>query len=162
MFLYAATGDAAREAERVVREVFADQQLPADFALDRWDALKQKWVDPGTPVPGTAEVQQAEHQRLMDEETRQSLVHRQPGWEVRVGMPSHREAVALAEALSADGHPLIRRWKYLILGANNEDDARELAQAIERQAPPAASVRIEQALFAHYGLAQAGEIFPQF
>jgi hypothetical protein len=162
MFLYAASGDAAYEAERVVRELFAEQQLPADLTLDRWDALKQKWVDPGTPVPGTAEVRHAEHQRLIDEETRQSLVHGQPGWEVRVGMPSHREAVALAERLSAEGHPLIRRWKYLVLGANNEDDAKELAQAIERRAPPAASVRIKQALFAHDGLAQVVETFPQF
>lgn len=162
MFLYAATGDAAREAERVVREVFAEQQIPADLTLDRWDELKQKWVDPGTPVPETAEVRQAKHQRLIDEETRQSLAHGQPGWEVRVDMPSHREAVALAERLRAEGLPLTRRWKYLILGANNEDDARELAQAIERQASPEASVRIKQAQFAHYGLAEAGEIFPQF
>jgi hypothetical protein len=162
MFLYAASGDAAREAEKVVREVFAEQQLPADLTVDRWDALKQKWVDPGSPVPGTAEVRRAEHQRVMDEETRQSLAHRQPGWEVQVNMPSHREAIALAERLSAEGHPLIRRWKYLILGANNEDDARELAQAIERQAPPAASVRVKQALFDHYGPAQVAQVFPQF
>lgn len=158
VFLYTDTGDAAREAERVVREMLAKQQMPADLTLDRWDALKQEWVDPGTPVPDTAEVQQAEHQRLIAEETRQSLIHGQAGWEVRVDMPSHREAVALAEQLRAEGRPAIRRWKYLILGANNEDDAGELAQTIERQAPPAASVRIKQALFAHDGM----ETFRQF
>lgn len=159
IFLYAGTADAAREAERVVREVLGEQQLPADLTLDRWDALKQEWVDPGTPAPDTAEVRQAEHQRLIDEETRQSLMHGQAGWEVRVDMASHREAVALAERLRAEGRPVIRRWKYLILGADNEDQARQLAQAIEREASPAVSPRIQPALFSHYGPGQTGEVF---
>jgi hypothetical protein len=76
-------------------------------------------------------------------------------------MPSHREAVALAERLHAEGIPLIRRWRYLILGANNEDRARELAQTLELEAPPTASVRIKQARFSHYGPADAAEVFPQ-
>lgn len=159
IFLYAGTEDAGHEAERVVREVLADQQLQADVTLDRWDGRKQEWVDPGTPVPEPAEARQAAHQRLMDEETRQSLAHGQAGWEVRVGMPSHREAVALAEQLRARGLPMVRRWQYLLLGATNEDEAKKLAQAIERMAPATASVRVEQAQFGHYGPGEAGEVF---
>jgi len=158
IFLYADTGHAAREAERVVRDVLSEHQLPADLTLDRWDAVKQEWVDPGT-APDTGEVRQAEHQRLIDEETRQSLTHGQAGWEVRADLPSHREAVALAERLRAEGRPVIRRWKYLILGADNEDQARALAQAIEREASPAVSLRVQPGLFSHYGPGQAGEVF---
>jgi hypothetical protein len=159
IFLYAGTADAAREAERVVREVLGEQQLPADLTLDRWDALNQEWADPGTPAPDDAEARQAEHQRLIDEETRQSLMHGEAGWEVRADMPSHHEAVALAERLRADGHPVIRRWKYLILGASNEDQATELAQTIQRETSPAASLRIQPAQFSHYGPGQTGEVF---
>lgn len=159
IFLYAGTAGAAREAERIVREVLGEQQLPADLTLDRWDALKQEWVDPGTPAPGIAEVRQAEHQRLIDEQTRQSLVHGEAGWKVRVDMPSHHEAVALADRLRAEGRPVIRRWRYLILGASNEDQARELARAIERDASPAVSVRIQPAMFSHYGPGQTTGVF---
>lgn len=162
IFLYTGTEDAGHEAKRVVRKVLADQHLPVDVTLDRWDGHKQEWVDPGTPAPDPAEVRQAEHQRLMEEETRQSLAHGQPGWEIRIGMPSHREAVELAEQLRAKGLPMVRRWKYLLLGAANENEARELAQAVERMAPATAYVRIEQAQFAHYGPAQVGEVlFPR-
>ena len=35
----------------------------------------------------------------------------------------------------------MRRWKFLVVGANNEDDARELAEQIRREAPPDATVR---------------------
>jgi hypothetical protein len=35
---------------------------------------------------------------------------------------------------------VIRRWKYLVLGANNEDDASALAEAIGQEIPAKASV----------------------
>ena len=54
--------------------------------------------------------------------------------------PSHRQAVELAERLEAEGRPVIRRWKYLLIGANNEDDASALAEAIGQELPAKASV----------------------
>ena len=49
-------------------------------------------------------------------------------------------AVALADKLRSEGRTVIRRWKFLVVGANNEDDARELAEQIRREAPPDATV----------------------
>lgn len=140
IFLYAGTEDAAREADRVVRQVLAGRQLDADFALDRWHPDEEAWEDAGAPVPETAEERQAEHQRLVDEETRESLATGQAGWEVRVEMPSRREAADLAERLQTQGRQVIRRWKFVVVGANNEDEAGELAKVIERQVPAAAAV----------------------
>ena len=140
IFLYAGTEDAAREADRVVREVLAEHHLDADFALDRWHPIEEAWEDAGAPVPETAEQRQAEHQRLVDEETRESLATGQAGWEVRVEMPSRREAAELAGRLQAEGRQVIRRWKFVIVGANNEDEAAELAKVIEREVPSTASV----------------------
>ena len=37
-----------------------------------------------------------------------------------------------------------RRWKFLVVGASNEDDARELGEQIRREAPPEATINIEQ------------------
>ncbi len=37
---------------------------------------------------------------------------------------------------------MIRRWTYLILGADNEDQAAALAEAIGQNAPPGTSVQV--------------------
>ncbi|MFZ2043511.1 MAG: hypothetical protein WAV12_05895, partial [Trebonia sp.] len=132
VFLYAGTEDTAREADRVVREVLTQQQLSAEFTLDRWHPLEEEWEDVSVPMPDTVEQRAAEHQHLVDYETEESLAAGQAGWEVRVELPSHHKAVELAERLQAEGRPVIRRWKYLVLGANNEDDARSLAEAIRQ------------------------------
>jgi hypothetical protein len=54
--LYTRTLTDAQEAERTVRELIADDQLEADYALSRWDGSKQEWVDPvgGDEVPDDA------------------------------------------------------------------------------------------------------------
>jgi hypothetical protein len=155
VLLYASTEIAAREADRVVREVMAQRNIGADFAVDRWHPAEEDWQDADVAMPQTDEQRQAEHQRLEDEETRESLATGHPPWEVRVELPSHHDAAALAERLQAEGRPVIRRWKLLILGANDEDDANDLARLIKQQAPAAASVHAEEVgpllPFAQYG-----------
>jgi hypothetical protein len=66
-------------------------------------------------------------------------------WEVRVELGSHRQAVALARKLDGEGRAILRRWRYLYVGAGNEDEARELAGQIRQDAPPDAAVMVEQA-----------------
>jgi hypothetical protein len=150
-FLYAGTEDTAREADRVVREVLAQHQLSAELTLDRWHPLEEQWEDVSVPMPDTAEQRAAEHQRLVDTETQDSLAAGQAGWEVRVELPSHHQAVELAERLQAEGRPVIRRWKYLVLGANNEDDASALAEAIGQEIPAKASVHTQAVPVIYFG-----------
>ncbi|WP_328326005.1 hypothetical protein OHA70_36980 [Kribbella sp. NBC_00382] len=50
LLIYANTEADAREAEKTVRELVADDRLSADFTLTRWSHAKQEWVDPSTPV----------------------------------------------------------------------------------------------------------------
>ncbi len=155
VFLYAGTEIAAREADRVVREVMAQRHIGADVAVGRWHPAEQEWQDADVAMPQTDEQRQAEHKRLEEEETRESLASGHPRWEVRVELSSHHDAVALAGRLQAEGRPVIRRWKFLVLGANDEDDARDLARVIKQEAPAAASVHAEQVgpllPFAQYG-----------
>jgi hypothetical protein len=54
IFLYAGTADAAEEAEHVAREVLAQQNLGADFRLERWDPSGQAWRDAGAGAPDRA------------------------------------------------------------------------------------------------------------
>jgi hypothetical protein len=155
VFLYAGTEDAAREADQVVRQMMAQRGLGADFAVDRWHPAEEEWQDADVPVPQNDEQRQAEHERLEAEETRESLAAGHAQFEVRVELPSHHDAVALAARLQAEGRPVIRRWKFLVLGANDSDDARDLARVIAQEAPADASVQVEEAgpllPFAQYG-----------
>jgi hypothetical protein len=59
-------------------------------------------------------------------------------------MPSHQAAVALADRMESEGRTPIRRWKYLIVGANSEADARALAETIKGEAADG-SVTVEPA-----------------
>ena len=156
VFLYAGTEDAAREADRVVREVLAQQQLSAELTLDRWHPLEEEWEDASVPMPDTAEQRATEHRRLVDAETQESLATGQAGWEVRVELRSHRQAVELARRLQAEGRPVVRRWKYLVLGANNEDDASALAEAIRQESPATTSVHTEAAPFVQFAAGNRG------
>jgi len=47
IFLYGATADAAATAAGIAREVFAQQGLAADIAVERWDRSGQIWLPPG-------------------------------------------------------------------------------------------------------------------
>jgi len=138
VFLYAGTEDAAREADRVVREALAKRGLSADFTLDRWHPLEEEWEDANAAMPQTAEQRQDEHQRLEDEEARESTATGRAQWQVRIESPARHDAMELAARLRRDGRSVIRRWRFLVVGANNEDDARELARAVEQLAPAAA------------------------
>jgi hypothetical protein len=144
IFLYAGTEIAAREAERVAHEVLGQHGIQAQFALHRWHPVEEEWEDPDVAMPQTEAERRAEHQRLEDAETAESLAAGAQ-WQARAEFGSHHDAVALAGRLRDEGRTVVRRWKFLIVGANNEDDARELAEHIKREAPPDATVCAEPA-----------------
>lgn len=53
-----------------------------------------------------------------------------PAWQVRVELPSHRDVVALAGHLAAQGWRVRRRPRSLIVWANCEDGTTGLARAL--------------------------------
>jgi hypothetical protein len=144
IFLYAGTENAAREADAIARQLMAQHGLSADFALDRWHPLEEEWESADVALPQTDAERQAEHQRLEQEETRESLASGRAQWEVRVQLPSHHAAAGLAGRLQAEGRPVIRRWTLLVLGANDQDDAIALAERVRQEAPADAKVEIEE------------------
>jgi hypothetical protein len=145
IFLYAGTETAAGDAERIARDVLARHGIPAESAVHRWHPIEEQWEKPDVPMPQTEADREAEHQRLVDAETAESLASGKAQWEVRVELGSHRQAVALARKLEGDGRAVLRRWKFLVVGADNEDEARELAGQIRQDVPSDAAVMVEQA-----------------
>jgi hypothetical protein len=145
IFLYAGTETAARDAERIALAVLDQHGIAAEPALHRWHPIEEQWETPDVPLPQNEAERQAEHQRLEDTETAESLATGKPQWHVRVELGSHHHAVTLARTLEHEGRAVVRRWKFLIVGASNEDQARELAEQIKQEAPPDATVIAEQA-----------------
>ena len=145
IFLYAGAETAARDAERIARDVLARHGIAAESALHRWHPIEEQWENPDLAMPHTEAERQAEHQRLEDTETAESVATGIAQWQVRVDLGSHRQAVALARTLENEDRAVVRRWKFLLVGASNEDQARELAGQIRQEAPPGAAVSAEQA-----------------
>ena len=82
-----------------------------------------------------------------------SSSNRKPPSPGRPGLPSgscasrlasHHDAHALAETLAAEGITnIIRRWKFLIVGTADEDDADTLAERLKGELPPGGTIHIE-------------------
>ena len=140
VFLYAGTEVAAREAERIARDVLAQHHLQAGFAIHRWHPAEQRWEDPDLAMPRTEAERQMEHQRLLDDETAESLAAGVAQWQARAEFPSLHEAVAMASKLRTEGRVVVRRWNFLVIQASNEQQAQQIADRIRREAPAGTTV----------------------
>jgi extradiol dioxygenase family protein len=144
VFLYADTDAAARGAQRVVEQLLPVHGMSATFKVDRWHHEEERWEDASVPLPATPEARRVEHERLEQEETEESQGSGVAEWEVRIELASHHDAHALAERLESEGVPsVVRRWKYLLIGANDQDDAAALAKRLQGELPPGATIHVE-------------------
>jgi hypothetical protein len=144
IFLYADTEAAARNSERIASDVLTQHGIATESALHRWHPIEEQWETPDVAMPQTEAERQTEHQRLEDTETAESEAAGLALWQVRVELGSHHQAVTLARTLEAEGRAVTRRWKFLVVGANNQDQAVEVAEQIRREAPPGATVIAEE------------------
>jgi hypothetical protein len=151
VFLYTTTRESAREAERVVRGILAAYDLDAELAIDRWHPIEERWEDEQVLLPASESEAEAEEERRELDEIAVSEELGGALWEVRIELDSRRDAVALADRLEAEAGELLpgwtfsvlRRWNCLLIGADTEDQAGELARALQAQLPPGATLQVE-------------------
>ena len=144
LFLYAATREQTEEAEKAVRSLAEKNNWHiASTALERWHPTELEWEDPDKPLPKSEEERETEHETLLDEERAEAAERGYPEWEVRVDTPGHREAVELSRRLDAEGLQNVRRWKYLVVGAIDEDSAQALAERLRAEAPQGSEIKVE-------------------
>jgi hypothetical protein len=144
LFLYTHSQAAAATARESVSALLAGHGLAADYALDRWHPVEEGWEPADIALPATNAERAAERQRLDAEETSESLASGIAMFEVRVQLPSHRDSVALAGQLRAAGYSVVRRWRFLVVGANNADQAEEFAASIRQLVPAGTAVSTEE------------------
>lgn len=133
LFLYATTEAQAREAERVIRELIAEEGLTAEVALTRWHPAAEEWKDAALPLPHTPAEEEVERAARETAEAAEAEAEGRYDWQVVLHLRSRGEAHELADRLANEGLPVARRWRYVVVGAVTEEDADALAERFRSQ-----------------------------
>ncbi|HEY2373672.1 MAG TPA: SPOR domain-containing protein [Gaiellaceae bacterium] len=121
LFVYADTQAAATKAHDVIEAVLREGGVHAtESKVEHWLDEEDRWDD--EPPGETWEEEELEHGHAP--------------WEVRVTLSSHPEARRLAEQLETEGYPVVRHWKYLIVGTASKEDAQALAERVHGEVEP--------------------------
>ena len=124
IFVYTDSQAQAERARKIVEAELADEGITATIQVERWLPDEERWS--GEPPQETWE----------EEEVKRGYAP----WEVRVELDSHADAEELADTLEQEGYDVVRRWRYLIVGAASEEQARELARRLHGEAEPGGDV----------------------
>jgi hypothetical protein len=143
VFLYAGDATQAEAAGRLVARLAERHGWKLAPRLSRWHPEAEEWKDPAEPLPSDPESRRAEHAEAIAEERAEVKASGEPRFEVRVDFDSHRDAAGFAERIESEGLPAVRRWKYLVVGAADEDAAKALAERLRAEAPAGSEVSVE-------------------
>lgn len=150
VLLYAGTREQAERARDAVEADVRQHGWTVEIDFRHWHPTAEDWEDPDKPLPEDDAAKLAEHQALMSRELEETAWSGHPEFEVRVDLPSRHEAVRFSEQLREEGLPAVHRWKFLLVGAADEDMAEELAARIRSEAPSGSRVNVEGTWAAAY------------
>jgi DNA-binding transcriptional LysR family regulator len=122
LFLYASDEEAAREAERVARELLDAERLTASIRITSWNPAAEEWLAPDLEGFLTAHPYE---------------------WEVHVDLPGRDEARELEERLAEEGLPAHRLWRWVTVESHTADEANEIADRVRGELGEGANVRVE-------------------
>jgi hypothetical protein len=121
LFVYTASALQAEQAREVVETELSESGIaPHSVQIEHWLSDEDRWDD----EPAGPDIEEEVAARGF------------APWEVRVECKSHEEADALADRLEREGHDVVRRWRYLIVGAATRDEAASLAQQLHGEVEP--------------------------
>jgi len=143
VFLYAATRDQLEAARELIASLAKQHDWEIDTELRHWHPEAEKWEDPENPLPESAGARESEHEELSAAERESAQGHGYPEFEVRVEFPTHHDAVRFDRQLHGEGLPTARRWRYLVIGATDEDAANALAERLRSESPEGSQVKVE-------------------
>jgi hypothetical protein len=146
IFFYAGQRNQAEQARAVARRFAGEQGWEVDLELRHWHPTAEAWEDPDKPLPADDADRAAEHAEVIADERRQALAEGEPEFEVRIECASRADATALSRRLRSEGLPNVQRFKYVVVGAADEDSANALARRIRAEAPEGSVVRAEGTL----------------
>lgn len=125
LFVYAESAVQAEQARPVVEAELREHGVEGQVGpVEHWLAEEDRW---DTEPPGPD---------IEEELTERGLAP----WEVRVECDSHDEAEQVADRLESDGYDVLRRWRYVIVGAGSREEAEELAARLHGEAEPSSEL----------------------
>jgi hypothetical protein len=143
IFLYAGTREQAEKARDAVEADARQHGWAVDVDFRHWHPIAEEWEAPDKPLPSDDAARVAERKELMACEREETEKRGYPEFEVRVDLPSRHDAARLSDQLRSEGLPAVHRWRYLLVGATDEDSAKALAKRIEGEAPGDSRVKVE-------------------
>jgi hypothetical protein len=126
LYVYTTSEAAAREAERVLRELVGAEGLTADIGVTVWDEEGDVWL-------GAERGEVVEDPRA-DEEG--------PEYFVLVESDDQAALEALAERLKGEGRPVELRRGKLLVGSFDDEEVQALAERLTREVGPDARVQV--------------------
>lgn len=142
VFIYPHDLRQAQRAERVIKELVARAGWNAQVAVTRWHEAEDAWEPADAQMPRGPADEKAEHDKLIGRERSQASHTGHFAFDVVVTLPHHGPARELAERLEDAGLPVARRWRYVTIGAADEDTARQLETRVKRDAPMGTTVTV--------------------
>jgi len=116
LFVYAGSRAEAERAREIIEAELREADLEGRVGtIEHWLADEDRWDD-------------APPERF--EAEREVLEHGLAPWEVRIEASSPEEAERLAKQLQDEGLGVLRRHRYVIVGATSEEEAEELAKRL--------------------------------
>lgn len=143
LFVYGERREDVEQAERIVADLAREHGIEIRTTTQRWHPIEEEWEDASAPLPTDPDEVERERARREAEEEAESEQQGYPEWEVRLTLPSHREARELAERLESEGIPVVRRWRHVLVGAETESDAHRLVERLRAEAPPGTEFHVE-------------------
>ena len=143
VFVYPESAATAALVRADVERALTSVGAVGDVTAARWHPIEERWEDLSAPLPSQKEELAVEHARQIASEDARSAQIGMPEWEVRITLASHHDARELAARLHDEGIPVLRRWRHLAVGADDEDQARALAERLRAEAPPGSALVAE-------------------
>jgi hypothetical protein len=143
IFLYAGTREQVEAAHDLILGLTEHHGWTVNADLRHWHPSAEDWEDPDKPLPADDAARSAEHEAMIAAERRETDENGYPEFEVRVDLPSRHDAMRFAERLRDEGLPVVHRWRFLLVGAADEDSAKALAERIRSEAPSGSQVKVE-------------------
>ncbi len=143
IFLYAGDRVQAERARALIDRLTREDEEEVEVDFRRWHPIALEWRPADEPLPQDAEARATEHQAMIARERQESEEQGYPQYEVHVDFPSRDEAEKFADQLRSEAIPVAHRWKYVLVGAADEDAAKALAERIRSEAPVGSTVSVE-------------------
>ena len=143
LFLYAWHEESAREAERVVRELMEPRRPGRPGGAEAL-APRRRGVEPADePLPESEAEVAAEAGRARADGQGGGREAGDYPWEVVIDLPHVSDTLRGGRApRGREGHPVRRRFKYLLVGAPSEEAAIELGKSFEGKVPEGSHVGV--------------------